>query len=213
MTEEQRVRREQRNTVIRNRVALFLSTVFQPPVTVAVLLLLSPVIEPGFPGTAWFGALAVLFVCVLPFAAVLLLVRLGKITDRHVSDRRQRAPVLAMALLSLLAGLGLLTVVNAPVSVIVMVLAIVGSVVVLGVISVFWKISGHAGAVALSTAIAVLMLGAPWIPLMLLIPAVCWSRVVLRAHTAAQVVVGALVGGGGAAGLWLLLREAMIRAG
>lgn len=207
------MRREQRNTVIRNRVALFLSAVFQPPVTVAVLLLLSPVIEPGFPGTAWFGVLAVLFVCVLPFAAVLLLVRLGKITDRHVSDRRQRAPVLAMALLSVLAGLGLLTVVNAPVSVIVMVLAIVGSVVVLGVISVFWKISGHAGAVALSTAIAVLMLGAPWIPLMLLIPAVCWSRVVLRAHTAAQVVMGALVGGGGAAGLWLLLREVMIRAG
>lgn len=213
MTEGPGVRREQRNTVIRNRVALFLSAVFQPPVTVAVLLLLSPVVEPGFPGTAWFGALAVLFVCVLPFAAVLLLVRLGKITDHHVSDRRQRAPVTAMALLSLLAGLGLLTVVNAPASVIVTVLAIVGSVVVLGVISVFWKISGHAGAVALSTAIAVLMLGAPWIPLMLLIPAVCWSRVVLRAHTAAQVVVGALVGGGVAAGLWLLLREAMIRAG
>ncbi|GAA1264140.1 hypothetical protein GCM10009589_16020 [Arthrobacter pascens] len=213
MTEGPRVRREQRNTVIRNRVALFLSAVFQPPVTVAVLLLLSPVVEPGFPGTAWFGALAVLFVCVLPFAAVLLLVRLGKITDHHVSDRRQRAPVTAMALLSLLAGLGLLTVVNAPASVIVTVLAIVGSVVVLGVISVFWKISGHAGAVALSTAIAVLMLGAPWIPLMLLIPAVCWSRVVLRAHTAAQVVMGALVGGGVAAGLWLLLREAMIRAG
>ena len=213
MTEGPRVRREQRNTVIRNRVALFLSAVFQPPVTVAVLLLLSPVVEPGFPGTAWFGALAVLFVCVLPFAAVLLLVRLGKITDHHVSDRRQRAPVTAMALLSLLAGLGLLTVVNAPVSVIVTVLAIVGSVVVLGVISVFWKISGHAGAVALSTAIAVLMLGAPWIPLMLLIPAVCWSRVVLRAHTAAQVVMGALVGGGVAAGLWLLLREVMIRAG
>lgn len=207
------MRREQRNTVIRNRVALFLSAVFQPPVTVAALLLLSPVVEPGFPGTAWFGALAVLFVCVLPFAAVLLLVRLGKITDRHVSDRRQRAPVTAMALLSLLAGLGLLTVVNAPVSVIVTVLAIVGSVVVLGVISVFWKISGHAGAVALSTAIAVLMLGAPWIPLMLLIPAVCWSRVVLRTHTTAQVVMGAVVGGGVAAGLWLLLREVAIRVG
>lgn len=213
MTGGPRVPREQRNTVIRNRAALFLSAVFQPPVTVAVLLLLSPVIEPGYPGTAWFGALAVLFVCVLPFAVVLLLVRLGKITDHHVSDSRQRAPVMAMALLSLLAGLGLLTAVDAPASVIVMVLAIVGSVVVLGAISVVWKISGHAGAVALSTAIAVLMLGAPWIPLMLLIPAVGWSRVVLRAHTAAQVVMGALVGGGVAAGLWLLLREAMVRAG
>src|SRR5688500_2726791 len=75
MTEVPRVGREQTVVVLRNRVALFLSAVFQPPVTVAALLMLSPVIEPGFPGTIWFGALAVLFVCVLPFAAVLLLVR------------------------------------------------------------------------------------------------------------------------------------------
>lgn len=204
--------REQTVVGIRNRVALFLSAVFQPPVTVAALLMLSPVIEPGFPGTIWFGALAVLFVCVLPFAAVLLLVRLGKVTDRHVSERRQRAPVMGMAMLSLLAGLGVLTAVNSPVSVIVMVLTIVGSVVVLAVVSLFWKISGHAGAIALSTGIAVLMLGPLWLPLMLLIPAVSWSRVVLRAHTVSEVVMGVLVGGGVASGLWWLLGELMILA-
>lgn len=208
--------REERNLMgirARNRVAWFLSEAFQPPVTVGLLLLLSPVIEPGFPGTVWFGALAVLFVCVLPFALVLLLVRLGKVTDHHVSDRRQRAPVLALAVVSLLAGLGLLAAIHAPRSVIVMVLAIVSGVVVLAVISLFWKISGHAGAIALSTAIAVIMLGAPWIPLLLLIPAVGWSRVVLRAHTVTQVVVGALVGGGVTTGLWWLLRELLVRAG
>jgi membrane-associated phospholipid phosphatase len=208
--------REERNLMsirARNRVAWFLSEAFQPPVTVGLLLLLSPVIEPGFPGTVWFGALAVLFVCVLPFALVLLLVRLGKVTDHHVSDRRQRAPVLALAVVSLLAGLGLLTAIHAPRSVIVMVLAIVSGVVVLAVISLFWKVSGHAGAIALSTAVAVIMLGAPWIPLLLLIPAVGWSRVVLRAHTVAQVVVGALVGGGVTTGLWWLLRELLVRAG
>ncbi|UKA54285.1 phosphatase PAP2 family protein [Arthrobacter sp. FW305-BF8] len=198
---------------VKNRVARVITEALQPPITVALLLLLSPALEPGFPGTVWFGAVAVLFVCVLPLAAVVLLVRLGKVTDHHVSNREQRAPVLAMTVVSLLAGLAVLLAINAPYSVIVVVLAIVGGVVVLAVISLFWKISGHAGAIALTTVIAVLILGAPWLPLLLLIPAVGWSRVVLRAHTVAQVVAGALVGGGVTAGLWWVLREVLVRIG
>ena len=198
---------------VKNRVARAITEALQPPITVALLLLLSPAMEPGFPGTVWFGAVAVLFVCVLPLAAVVVLVRMGKVTDRHVSDRKQRFPVLAMSVVSLLAGLGVLLAINAPYSVIVVVLAIVGGVVVLAVISLFWKISGHAGAIALTTVITVLILGSPWIPLLLLIPAVGWSRVVLRAHTVAQVVAGALVGGGVTAALWWLLRELLVRIG
>lgn len=198
---------------VKNRVARVITEALQPPVTVALLLLLSPAMEPGFPGTVWFGAVAVLFVCVLPLAAVVLLVRLGKVTDHHVSDRKQRAPVLAMSVVSLLAGLAVLLSINAPYSVIVVVLAIVGGVVVLAVISLFWKISGHAGAMALTAVISVLILGLQWLPLLLLVPAVGWSRVVLRAHTVAQVVAGALIGGGVTAGLWWLLRELLVRTG
>jgi membrane-associated phospholipid phosphatase len=198
---------------VKNRVARVITEALQPPITVGLLLLLSPAMEPGYPGTVWFGAVAVLFVCVLPLAAVVLLVRLGKVTDHHVSDRRQRAPVLAMSVVSLLAGLAVLLAINAPYSVIVVVLAIVGGVVVLAVISLFWKISGHAGAIALTTVIAVLILGVQWLPLLLLVPAVAWSRVVLRAHTVAQVVAGAVVGGGVTAGLWWLLRELLVRIG
>ena len=198
---------------VKNRVARVITEALQPPVTVALLLLLSPAMEPGFPGTVWFGAVAVLFVCVLPLAAVVLLVRLGKVTDHHVSDRKQRAPVLAMSVVSLLAGLAVLLSINAPYSVIVVVLAIVGGVVVLAVISLFWKISGHAGAMALTAVISVLILGVQWLPLLLLVPAVGWSRVVLRAHTVAQVVAGALIGGGVTAGLWWLLRELLARIG
>ncbi|WP_314192130.1 phosphatase PAP2 family protein [uncultured Arthrobacter sp.] len=198
---------------VKNRVARVITEALQPPITVALLLLLSPAMDPGFPGTVWFGAVAVLFVCVLPLAAVVVLVRMGKVTDHHVSDRKQRFPVLAMSVVSLLAGLGVLLAIDAPYSVIVVVLAIVGGVVVLAVISLFWKISGHAGAIALTTVITVLILGTPWIPLLLLIPAVGWSRVVLRAHTVAQVVAGALVGGGVTATLWWLLRELLVQIG
>lgn len=197
----------------RNRAARLLSEVFQPPVVVTALLLVSPALEPGFPGNAWFGAVAAFFVCVLPLGAVLLLVKLGKVTDHHVSRREQRAPVLAMAVASLLVGLGVLTAINAPQSVVVMVLAVVGGVVLTAVVSLFWKISGHAGAIAASTAIAVLMLGAAWSPLLLLIPAVAWSRVVVRAHTVAQVVAGAFISGGLITGLWWILTELTLHTG
>jgi membrane-associated phospholipid phosphatase len=190
----------------RNRTARWLTEIFQPPVVVTLQLLISPAVEAGFPSTIGYGALAALFVCVLPLVVLLGLVRLGKITDHHVSDRKQRAPVLLMALGSVAAGLVVLRAANAPRSVMVMVLAIVAGIIVLAAVSPFWKISGHAAAVSSAAAISVLMLGPAWLPLVLLIPAVGWSRVVLRAHTLAQVVAGSLFGGMVMAGLWWLLR-------
>ncbi|MEV7574045.1 phosphatase PAP2 family protein [Pseudarthrobacter sp. NPDC089323] len=198
------------NTIrAKNRTARWLTETFQPPVVVSIQLLVSPLTEDGFPGTMVYGALAAVFVCVLPLILLLVLVRLGKVTDHHVSDRKQRAPVLLMALGSILAGLLVLEAAGAPRSVVAMVLAVVGGVVVLAAVSPFWKMSGHAAAISCSTVIAVLMLGPAWAPLLLLVPAVGWSRVVLRAHTVAQVVAGSLFGGVVMAGIWWMLQGLM----
>nr|WP_231456123.1 phosphatase PAP2 family protein [Arthrobacter sp. AK04] len=194
----------------KNRTARWLTEVFQPPVVVTIQLLISPISQPGFPGTMGYGALAALFVCVLPLLLLLVLVRRGKVTDHHVSDRRQRAPVLLMALASIMAGLLVLASADAPQSVVVMVLAVVAGVVVLAGVSPFWKISGHAAAMSSAAVISVLVLGPAWLPLLLLVPAVGWSRVVLRAHTVAQVVAGSLFGGVVMAGIWWALQGRMV---
>ncbi|MFJ6283791.1 phosphatase PAP2 family protein [Pseudarthrobacter oxydans] len=194
----------------KNKAARWVTEAFQPPVVVSIQLLISPITQPGFPGTVGYGALAALFVCVLPLFLLLMLVRLGKVTDHHVSDRRQRAPVLLMALASILAGLLVLATAGAPQSVVVMVLAVVAGVVVLAAVSPFWKISGHAAAMSSAAVISVLMLGPAWLPLLLLVPAVGWSRVVLRAHTVAQVVAGSLFGGVVMAGIWFALQARMV---
>lgn len=194
----------------KNRAARWLTEVFQPPVVVSVQLLISPLTQPGFPETMGYGALAALFVCVLPLFLLLVLVRLGKVTDHHVSDKGQRAPVLLMTLVSIVAGILVLGVARAPESVLAMVLAVVAGVVVLAGVSPFWKISGHAAAMSSSAVIAVLMLGPVWSPLLLLVPAVGWSRVVLRAHTVAQVIAGSLFGGIVMAGIWWVLQGWMV---
>ena len=196
---------------VRNHTAKWLTEVFQPPVVVSIQLLVSPLPEAGFPGTIGYGALAALFVCVLPLLVLLVLVRLGKVTDHHVSDRKQRAPVLLMALGCIAVGLLVLTAVDAPPSVTAMVLAVVGGVAVLAAVSPFWKMSGHAAAVSCAAVVLVLMLGAAWAPLLLLVPAVSWSRVVLRAHTPAQVLAGSLFGGVVMAGIWWLLQGWLVR--
>ncbi|MCF3140602.1 phosphatidic acid phosphatase [Paenarthrobacter sp. AR 02] len=191
-------------------VARVLTEVFQPPVVVLVLLLISPAVEPGFPGTIWFGLLGAFFVCVVPLAYVLVMVKLGRITDHHVSDRRQRPALLLMALVSVVAGLVVLQLLNGPASVSVMIISLIGGIAVLAVVSAFWKMSGHASALSAAVVIAVLMFGPAWLPLLLLVPAVGWSRLVLRAHTLAQVVVGSLFGAVVIAGLWWLLRGLML---
>ena len=191
-------------------VARVLTEVFQPPVVVLALLLISPAIEPGFPGTMWFGLLAAMFACVLPLAYVLVMVKLGRITDHHVSDRRQRPVLLLMTLASVLVGLLVLHLLSGPVSVTVMVIALIGGIGVLAVVSAFWKMSGHASALAAAVVIYVMMFVPAWLPLLLLVPAVGWSRLVLRAHTLPQVIAGSLFGGIVIAGLWWLLREWML---
>lgn len=188
------------------QVARVLTEVFQPPVVVSVLLLISPAVEPGFPATIWFGALAAFFVCVLPLAFILLMVRLGRLSDHHVSDRKDRAPILMLALVSVIAGLVVLNLIDAPTSVSAMILALIGGIAVLAAVSLAWKISGHASAISAAGVIVALMFGPAWLPLLLLVPAVGWSRVVLRDHTRGQVIAGSLFGGVVIAGLWWILR-------
>lgn len=95
---------------------------------------------------------------------------------------------------------------DAPASVLAMVLTVVGGIVVLAVVSLFWKMSGHASAIACSAVIGVQMLGPAGLLLLPLIPVVGWARVVLGAHTLGQVIAGSLFGGIVMAGAWSLLR-------
>lgn len=189
------------------RVALarVITEVLQPPVVVAVQMIVSPAASPGFPGTLWYGAIAAALTCLLPFVMLLALVRAGRVTDHHVSDRRQRGPVLAASLACVLVGLGVLMVIGAPPSVIAMVLALVGGIVLLGLVSLVWKISGHAAAITSAAVSFVILFGPAWWAALLLVPAVVWSRLVLGAHTLAQLVAGALFGGAVVVGLWRLL--------
>ncbi|KQQ05170.1 hypothetical protein ASG06_00690 [Rathayibacter sp. Leaf185] len=182
--------------------------VFAPP----VLAVLVPVVvgarvaDPPLLGVAW-GALAALFVGVLPYLVIRLLMRTGRIRgDHHVPDRRERALPIGLALVSIAAGLVLLAALGAPPAVTTFGLVTVAVVVAVGVVNLAWKLSGHAAVVA-TCGVVVLIAYGPW-SLLVTVPIALWtgwSRVRLGAHTPAQVVAGGLVGVVLASVVWSLL--------
>ncbi|MBI5620386.1 hypothetical protein HY949_01250 [Candidatus Gottesmanbacteria bacterium] len=60
------------------------------------------------------------------------------------------------------------------------------------IISFGWKMSGHAGGVALATGLIILWFGWTWWPILFIVPLLGWARVVTKNHTIGQVVAGAL---------------------
>ncbi|MFJ6002304.1 phosphatidic acid phosphatase [Arthrobacter sp. NPDC092385] len=148
----------------------------------------------GWPDGIPAAVVAVGFTTGLPLAGVLLLVRSGHLSDHHISDRRQRAPVLAATLVSIAAGLGVLALLDTPRAVLAAVLSTVAGVVAVLVVNLWWKLSAHCAVAAFVTVGSFSLFGTGAAPLALMSAAVGWSRVRLGAHTPAQVAAGYLVG-------------------
>jgi hypothetical protein len=79
----------------------------------------------------------------LPFVLLLWMILQGKVTDHHVGNRRQRAPVMVMASLSLAIGAVLLFVLEAPAVLFGEVGTIYLGLVVCHLANLAWKLSVH----------------------------------------------------------------------
>jgi hypothetical protein len=144
-------------------------------------------------GLLW-GLLASLFCAVIPYALILRGVRRGTLTDHHIGVREQRTRPLLFGLASVTIGVALLLFLHAPRELTALIVASLAGGVIATAINHFWKSSIHAGVAAATTVVLTMVFG-PWLLLTSAITAaVAWSRVHLRDHTTAQVLVGALVG-------------------
>jgi hypothetical protein len=178
-----------------HRLARAVTEVFAPAVLAAVTPLVVAVATAGTPlaGLAW-GALVVLFCAAVPYSVIWVGVRRGTLTDHHVGRREQRRRPLGYALLSVLAGLGLLVALGAPRPVVAMVAAMLAVLLAVGVVNLGWKLSAHAAVAAGSVAVLALVLGPALLAGAAVVALVGWSRVELRDHTVAQVLAGAAAG-------------------
>ncbi|GGM29136.1 phosphatase PAP2 family protein [Dactylosporangium sucinum] len=184
-----------------HRVARAVTEAFAPAVWAAAM----PVVVGLHAGAPWWGLVTVLFTAAVPYGVIWLGVRRGRLTDHHIGKREQRRAPLAIGLASVLAGLGLLVVADAPgelvAMVVVMLLVLLGTTLV----NLRWKLSAHtavsAGAVTALTVLFGPLLAAG----ALLVAVIGWSRVRLGDHTAAQTVAGAVLGAAIAAAVFMPL--------
>lgn len=140
------------------------------------------------------GGLAVLFVTAGPMIALLYLSRCGRVSDHHVSERSQRAPVLAGVFGCMAVGTWLLYLWGSPVSLYRMLLGLALGLLVVMVVNLFWKLSIHAAVAAFFVLSICSIFGLTLIWTAVVPAAVGWSRVQLKAHSMAQVVAGWGVG-------------------
>ncbi|MEU3061290.1 hypothetical protein AB0P12_12315 [Streptomyces subrutilus] len=178
----------------RQKAARVLSDVLAPAnLVIAQLLLIGAHATGSWPGLGW-GLLAALFCGGVPLGIIAYGVRRGRLTDQHIRVRRQRVAPMVLSLASVAAGTALLRGLGAPSEVLALVAAMLVGLVATLLVTVGWQISVHlsvAGGtltVLLTAFGPVALLGLP------LLPAVGWARLVLRAHTPAQVAAGAALG-------------------
>ena len=147
----------------------------------------------GASGLGW-GALAAFFAAVLPTLFINRGVRAGRWADRNVGARGPRLVVLGFILASVAAGLAVLAAGGAPHQLTWYFACMLGSVLMLAVITTAWKISIHCAVASGSVTILTLLFG-PWlVPAYLLVALTGWSRVALKDHSAAQVIAGSALG-------------------
>ncbi|MFD5436777.1 phosphatase PAP2 family protein [Kitasatospora sp. NPDC127067] len=147
----------------------------------------------GLPGIGW-ALFAILFAAVVPTLIIRHGMRKGTVADRHVGHRQRRLTVFPLIMGSVLLSFAVMIGLDAPADLTALVLAMFASLVPILVITAWWKVSVHTAVATGAVVCLAIALGPLWLLLAPLVPAIGWSRVVLRDHTAAQTVVGAVVG-------------------
>ena len=173
------------------RAARIFSNLISPPVIFASLGLSLSWYELSFWDGLFWAAVYGFWVSLMPILFVVYRLRTGQISDLHMNTTQERRLPYLMSVAGSLVALLIITLFQGPQLLFCLSLFSAIELGILGVINDFWKISIH----ATSISAAAVIVGLVYSPLtgLLLLPlviVVCWVRLYLHRHTAAQVIAG-----------------------
>jgi hypothetical protein len=170
----------------RLRVARLVGELLSPPPILAVLALVVAWDSSTTAAMAilW-GGIAAVSASVLPYALILRGVRRGRLSDRNISLREQRIRFGGVAITSILVGLAVLVVFDAPAEMVALQASIAVGVACGWVITLWWKISVHAAIAAGAATVLVLVFGPALLAVWPLVAVIAWSRVQVGDHSGA----------------------------
>jgi len=172
--------------------AFVISQVFSPVIVAAVIVLWTA--SRAANANAWTWAGIYLGVALLlPIIYLLILMRLGWVTDLDVQVRAQRIRPLRFALATGMAAWIILLLGDAPSTLVALAGAFWVMLAINFVVTLRWKISLHTAFTAAGTTVAWAIAGL-YAPLVVGIPLMAWSRVRLGRHTLGQTIAGGLLG-------------------
>lgn len=175
------------------RLARGISDVFSPPfIAISGIALTTTVIDAP---AAWYWIAYYLILAVLvPITYLIWKVHRGEISDFHIQVREQRIRPLVLTLACSVTALGSLWAGQAPRML--QIFAGMGTlqITILLLVTLNWKISGHAAAMGSFAVFIWSLYGNIATPALLAIPLVAWARIRLHRHTPAQTFAGSLVG-------------------
>ena len=167
-------------------IATIITRVFDPFIMLVVFLFFA------VQNRAVFLLMFLSMVC-FPAALLWVAVKRKMVINWDLNDRRERPKILGVLLFIEIMSLVVLRSMMDQFLVHVLIVFL-GSLVGFYIITLFWKISGHAYANALVTGFLVAWFGWNFWPILFIPVAVSWSRVVRKDHTVAQVIAGVLYG-------------------
>jgi membrane-associated phospholipid phosphatase len=175
------------------KIACWVSDYFSPPVMAAASLLMVAI----YAGTAviWRSISVFLLIGIgFPTLYVFWLVKKKMVSDFHIPIRSQRIRPMVFMLVTTVISIFLLMGLHTPRFVMMLSLAAFGQLVIIFVITLKWKISGHAAAVSTFSALCWLFYGSLAGFVFILIPIVIWARLRLKRHTPLQTLGGTVLG-------------------
>ncbi|MBI5460009.1 PAP2 family protein [Methanobacterium sp.] len=181
------------NKSLKEPLANFISTVSNPPlVAIPVFLVINYALL--YEGDwLWFSTISIFFVSILPIITSSLWIK-KKNLEVDMPQREDRIYPLLLVILSYTIGVVVLYTLGAPLLTTVLMICYLTNTIVVLMISLYWKISIHAMGIAGPATAIIYLFGWPGLLFSLLVPLVLWSRLYLKRHTSAQLMVGTGLG-------------------
>jgi membrane-associated phospholipid phosphatase len=182
------------NMSLLEMVSFIISTLFSPLFVACVFFLIVAAVDIRDIQTFWHQLVIIIFfIAILPVVYILLLLEQGKISSLQLDSHADRKKPFMFAAISSLIGLIIIYLLGAPKAFLAMDLAFTLNVLIIAIVTQWWKISIHSAVIAAIVILSIILFGKAYWVLSIIWILVAWARVYRKRHTIAQVLAGALV--------------------
>jgi len=177
-----------------NKFAQILSYIFDGTlISIPMLIIICLATVDNITKALGWAFLSLIFGMLIPSLYIHMLFRNKVINDMHIPDKEDRIKPLIITAISNITGFFILYILKAPLFLKAMSLTTIILIVILGIITYFWKVSMHAAWITFMVVTFNVLFGRLMLLLLPLIPIVGWARVRIKRHTVNQVISGSII--------------------